>query len=88
MLTVDTFSEDTSNIFSYPEPVQSFEEICNGINKKLYTSVVNKSKANFFNTLDDVRVKRAILVAAKKTMDIFEKERREHDDNIQEMVEE
>ena len=87
VLTVDTFSEDTSNIFSYPEPVQSFEEICNGIKKELYREVVKKSEAKLFNTIDDVRVKRAILIAAKKTMDIFEKERIEHDDNIQERVE-
>ena len=40
-----------------------------------------------FNIIDDVHVKRAILIAAKKTMDIFEKERIEHDDNIQERVE-
>ena len=48
---------------------------------------MKKSEAKLCNTIDNVLLKRAILIAAKKTMDIFEKERIEHDDNIQERVE-
>ena len=66
VLTVDTFSEDTSNILSYPDPVQSFEDICNGIKKELYSEVVKKVKQNCLIQLMMFVLKEQLLLQERK----------------------
>ena len=46
--TVDTFSEDKRNMFSYPEPVFTFEETCKGINNELFQNVMSHEEGKFF----------------------------------------
>ena len=74
--TVDTFSEDISNSFSYPDPVETFRDMCDGINKELYSDVIKHSNGDLFHKIDDVRVKREIFIATNKTMDVFTKEQK------------
>jgi hypothetical protein len=86
--TVDTFSEDKRNMFSYPEPVETFEDTCKGINDKLFHNVMSHEEGKLFNKIDEVRVKRAILVAAKKTRELLDIKLEEHKETIQDQIEE
>ena len=63
---VDTFAEDKTNIFSYPDPVETFEETCKGIGDGLFQKVMAHDQGNLFNKINEIKVKKAILIAAKK----------------------
>ena len=70
------FTKESSNSFSYQLLLEKFEDTCNGVREKLYDKEIKDNNGTLFQILDEVRVKRAILIATSKLMDCYERKKR------------